>query len=316
MLTPNLIVFHRYLSLTVVLNSLWCFQLFENPERKCLFPKKFRWEILWSKISSTPAFGKPAFALCIALILAFRWVFFNHDHFYNHDRIQFLQKWCPRWTMTVSSFYNDDRAIQGDRTENVLWRLQNGELDNLSPKVTIFFLLWDVKTFPRGDHCFFCLFYLGCENLLPRWQLFFVSFLWDVKTFPRGDHCFCLFSLGCENLPPEVIVVSAGQSNQGDSAEEIAEGLKEICAVIRSKQPQAFLVLLVSSLTFSDWNDYISISAGSIFLPQTLLPRGQLPNPLRERNAKVCFVVSEIQWLVGDLLHEWNGCLGEVDAFR
>ena len=63
----------------------------------------------------------------------------------------------------------------------------------------------------------------------------FVSFLWDVKTFP-----------------PEVIVVSAGQSNQGDSAEEIAEGLKEICAVIRSKQPQAFLVLLVSSLTFSD----------------------------------------------------------------
>ena len=50
----------------------------------------------------------------------------------------FYKKWCPRWTMNVSSFYNDDRAIQGDRTENVLWRLQNGELDNLSPKVTIF----------------------------------------------------------------------------------------------------------------------------------------------------------------------------------
>ena len=29
-------------------------------------------------------------------------------------------------------------VFQGDRTENVLWRLQNGELDNLSPKVTIF----------------------------------------------------------------------------------------------------------------------------------------------------------------------------------
>ena len=104
----------------------------------------------------------------------------------------------------------------------------------------------------------------GAGQPLPQGDHFFLL-LWDVKTFPRGDHCFCLFSLGCENLPPEVIVVSAGQSNQGDSAEEIAEGLKEICAVIRSKQPQAFLVLLVSSLTFSDWNGYISISAGSIF---------------------------------------------------
>jgi len=92
-------------------------------------------------------------------------------------------------------------GISGDRTENVLWRLQNGELDNLSPKV---------------------------------------------------------------------IVVSAGQSNQGDSPEEIAEGIKEICAVIRSKQPQAFLVLL------------------------TLLPRGQLPNPLRERNAKVNLLLGEL----------------------
>lgn len=91
---------------------------------------------------------------------------------------------CLNFGISVGSYrfhnmpeINDDR-IQGDRTENVLWRLQNGELDNLSPKV---------------------------------------------------------------------IVVSAGQSNQGDSPKEIAEGVKEICAVIRSKQPQAFLVLLVSS---------------------------------------------------------------------
>ena len=75
----------------------------------------------------------------------------------------------------------------------MLWRLQNGELDNLSPKVKIF---------------------------------------WDGEM---------------DKLSPKVIVVSAGQSNQGDSPEEIAEGIKEICAVIRSKQPQAFLVLLVSS---------------------------------------------------------------------
>ena len=47
-------------------------------------------------------------------------------------------------------------------------------------------------------------------------------------------------------IVPKVIVVSAGQNNHGDSPEEIAEGIKEICGVIRSKQPQAFLVLLVS----------------------------------------------------------------------
>jgi len=92
-------------------------------------------------------------------------------------------------------------GISGDRTENVLWRLQNGELDNLSPKV---------------------------------------------------------------------IVLSVGQSNTGDTAEEIAEGIKEICALIRSKQPQAFLVLL------------------------TLLPRGQLPNPLRDRNDKVNSLLGEL----------------------
>jgi len=92
-------------------------------------------------------------------------------------------------------------GIAGDRTENVLWRLQNGELDNLSPKV---------------------------------------------------------------------IVLSVGQSNVGDSAEEIAEGIKEICALIRSKQPQAFLVVL------------------------TLLPRGQHPNPLRERNTKVNSLLGEL----------------------
>ena len=49
-------------------------------------------------------------------------------------------------------------------------------------------------------------------------------------------------------IVPKVIVVSAGQNNHGDSPEEIAEGIKEICGVIRSKQPQAFLVLLVSVL--------------------------------------------------------------------
>ena len=72
-------------------------------------------------------------------------------------------------------------GISGDRTENVLWRLHNGELEDVSPKI---------------------------------------------------------------------IVLSVGQENYGDSPDTIAEGIRAICAFIRSKQPQAFLVLLVRSHLF------------------------------------------------------------------
>lgn len=91
-------------------------------------------------------------------------------------------------------------GIAGNRTEHVLWRLQNGELEVLAPKV---------------------------------------------------------------------VVLQIGSHNHGDSPEDIAEGIKTICNLIRDKQPQAFLVVL------------------------TLLPRGQAPNPLRERHSAVNALVAE-----------------------
>ena len=36
-----------------------------------------------------------------------------------------------------------------------------------------------------------------------------------------------------------------GTNNHGDSAADIAEGIKAICSLIRDKQPQAYLVVLV-----------------------------------------------------------------------
>lgn len=67
-------------------------------------------------------------------------------------------------------------GIGGDRTEHLLWRLHNGELEGLAPKA---------------------------------------------------------------------IVLLVGTNNHGDSAKDIAEGIKAICNLIRDKQPQAYLVVLV-----------------------------------------------------------------------
>ena len=58
----------------------------------------------------------------------------------------------------------------------------------------------------------------------------------------------------------QVIVLSVGQNNIGNTAEEIAEGVKDICGVIRSKQPQAFLVLLVRRLIIMPLDHLITIS--------------------------------------------------------
>lgn len=104
------------------------------------------------------------------------------------------------WERSFCQMHSLNFGIGGDRTEHVLWRLENGELQVMAPKV---------------------------------------------------------------------IVVHVGTNNHGDSPEDIAEGIKTICSVIRDKQPQAYLVVL------------------------TLLPRGHKPNPLRERNSAVNRLVGE-----------------------
>jgi len=104
------------------------------------------------------------------------------------------------WERHFCQMHSLNFGIGGNRTEHVLWRLQNGELEVLAPKV---------------------------------------------------------------------IVLLIGTNNHGNSPEEISEGIKAICNLIRDKQPQAFLVVL------------------------TLLPRGQFPNPLRIRNAQVNNLVAE-----------------------
>ncbi|KAL7981641.1 hypothetical protein Chor_005729 [Crotalus horridus] len=61
----------------------------------------------------------------------------------------------------------------------------------------------------------------------------------------------------------EVIVVWVGTNNYENTAEEIAGGIEAIVRLINTQQPQAKIIVL------------------------GLLPRGEKPNPLRQKNSKV-----------------------------
>ena len=41
------------------------------------------------------------------------------------------------WTKYLNKYHTLNMGFSGDRTENVIWRLQNGELKNISPKVAL-----------------------------------------------------------------------------------------------------------------------------------------------------------------------------------
>ncbi|KAF2367548.1 SGNH hydrolase-type esterase domain [Trinorchestia longiramus] len=72
-----------------------------------------------------------------------------------------------------------------------------------------------------------------------------------------------------ECIQPKVIVVLVGTNNHEHSAEQVAEGIMEVCKVLREKQPHADIVLLA------------------------LLPRGEKPNPLREKHDKINEILAE-----------------------
>ncbi|XP_076068231.1 platelet-activating factor acetylhydrolase alpha isoform X2 [Oratosquilla oratoria] len=72
-----------------------------------------------------------------------------------------------------------------------------------------------------------------------------------------------------EYIKPKVIVLLVGTNNYGHTASEIAGGILELCETIREKQQQADILVL------------------------TLLPRGEKPNPLREKNSQVNAMIKE-----------------------
>ncbi|KAM9310140.1 platelet-activating factor acetylhydrolase IB subunit gamma isoform 2-T2 [Pholidichthys leucotaenia] len=104
------------------------------------------------------------------------------------------------WRELFSPLHCLNFGIGGDATQHVLWRLSNGELDSISPKVVV---LW------------------------------------------------------------------VGTNNHGYTPEHICGGIMAIVQVIKNKIPSAHTLVL------------------------GVLPRGQYPNPLRERNAAVNKLVKD-----------------------
>ncbi|XP_077361619.1 platelet-activating factor acetylhydrolase IB subunit alpha2 [Festucalex cinctus] len=113
--------------------------------------------------------------------------------FVGDSMVQLMQQY-EVWRELFSPLHALNFGIGGDTTCNVLWRLQNGELENIRPKI---------------------------------------------------------------------VVVWVGTNNHEHTAEQVAGGILSIAKLLTSRLPKAKVVVM------------------------GLLPRGERPNPLREKNAAV-----------------------------
>uniref|UniRef100_A0A1A8M505 Platelet-activating factor acetylhydrolase IB subunit alpha2 n=1 Tax=Nothobranchius pienaari TaxID=704102 RepID=A0A1A8M505_9TELE len=149
--------------------------------------------------------------------------------FVGDSMIQLMQQF-EVWGECFSPLHALNFGIGGDTTCNVLWRLQNGELENIRPKVVV---LW------------------------------------------------------------------VGTNNYEHSAEQVAGGILAIAQLLTSRLPKAKVVVL------------------------GLLPRGEHPNPLREKNSAVNKLLrswlprlgqAQLLDLSGELVHS-DGTVSAQDMF-
>jgi platelet-activating factor acetylhydrolase IB subunit beta/gamma len=119
--------------------------------------------------------------------------------FLGDSIIESLQ-FTETWNTFFAPLHCLNFSIQQDKVENVLWRIENGELEFVKPKV---------------------------------------------------------------------IVLHVGTNNTKNGAEAVAEGIERLIQTIRKYQPDVYIVF------------------------PTLLPRGQTPNQLREKNEKVNQLIAE-----------------------
>ncbi|HUW19212.1 MAG TPA: GDSL-type esterase/lipase family protein [Sedimentisphaerales bacterium] len=117
------------------------------------------------------------------------------------------QRWDRQGTQIWQKFYSSRNAVNlgvdGDRTQNVLWRLDHGNIDGIDPEVAI-------------------------------------------------------------------VMIGTNNSDDGDTAEEIASGITAVCKKLRQKLPDTKIIL------------------------HAIFPRGPKPSAQRELNAKASRLASKI----------------------
>uniref|UniRef100_A0A4X2KKT9 Platelet-activating factor acetylhydrolase IB subunit alpha1 n=1 Tax=Vombatus ursinus TaxID=29139 RepID=A0A4X2KKT9_VOMUR len=175
--------------------------------------------------------------------------------FIGDSLVQLLHQ-CELWRELFSPLHALNFGMGGDSTQHVLWRLENGELEHIRPKV-------------RGTKA-----WVGDPvQGLPFSQIAVTVFIHPRVGGARGMQCLAPGAKDPGLLDPhfivvllpvsQIVVVWVGTNNHGHTAEQVAAGIEAIVGLVNQRQPQARVVVLA------------------------LLPRGQHPNPLREKNRRV-----------------------------
>lgn len=112
------------------------------------------------------------------------------------------------WNQYFAPLHSLNFSIYMDETQNTLWRVQNGVLDSVKPKVSL----------PVFTRTIFCV---------------------------QFDEVTALITL---HLFWQIIVLHVGTNNVKNTAEEIADGISEIVKSIREKLPEVYIVLPVSCM--------------------------------------------------------------------
>jgi beta-glucosidase len=110
----------------------------------------------------------------------------------NVDLIMVGDSITHRWDKAGSEvwqkYYSKRNAVNlgfgGDRTEHVLWRLQNGEIDGINPKLAVLMIgTNNSKWTPHAEHIFDGIRAVVCEltNRLPDTKILILGI------FPRGN---------------------------------------------------------------------------------------------------------------------------------
>lgn len=101
------------------------------------------------------------------------------------------------------------------------------------------------------------------------------------------------------HIPFQIIVIQVGTNNIENTAEEIADGISEAVSAVRNKLPDTYIIL------------------------PSLLPRGHLPNQLRDKMKRINELVAErcvsqarVQTVVTDKgVLQPDGSLSHLDMF-